>query len=52
MTASAQAIRQLARQLGRLSPDWQNPERFFERRDEIERELRQLARRVEAGDRG
>lgn len=47
MTGEAQTIRQAARRLGRLSPDWRNPERYFENRDEIERELMKLARVME-----
>lgn len=43
-------IRTLANRVGRLSPDWRDPERYFERRDELERELRRLARIAE--DRG
>ena len=46
MTAALQA-RRLARDVGRLSPDWRNPERYFETRDQIERELRRLARQLE-----
>lgn len=46
MTAAAQA-QSLARRLGRLTPDWRNPERYFENRDEIERELRRLARQLD-----
>lgn len=47
MTAPAPRIEDLARRIGRLSPDWRNPERYFENRDEIERELRRLARQLE-----
>ena len=36
-----------AEQLGRLRPDWSNPERYFENRHEIERELRRVARQLE-----
>ena len=28
-------------------PDWQNPERYFERRDELRRQLQQLAHAIE-----
>ncbi len=35
---------QLSRKVGRLRPDWRDPERYFEERDELERELRQVAR--------
>lgn len=37
----------LARRVGRLSPDWRNAERYFETRSEIERELRRLAKHLE-----
>jgi hypothetical protein len=40
-------LRDLSRRIGRLSPDWRNPERFFEERGEIERDLRTMAREVE-----
>ncbi|WP_375381743.1 hypothetical protein [uncultured Sphingomonas sp.] len=42
-------LHELARQIGRLSPDWRNPERYFEQRGEIERDLRRLARQLEHG---
>ncbi len=44
--AAAQA-HAIARQLGRLRPDWSNPERYFENRSEIERGLRRLAKQLE-----
>ena len=47
MTAPAVTARQLAREIGRLSPDWRNPERYFENRHEIERALQRLARQLE-----
>lgn len=47
MTAPAHQVREAARQLGRLRPDWSNPERYFEKRSEIERELRRLAKALE-----
>lgn len=37
----------LARRLGQLRPDWRHPERYFENRSEIERELRRLAKHLE-----
>ena len=46
MTAAAR-IADLSRRVGRLSPDWRNPERYFENRDEIERELRRLAKQLD-----
>ncbi|MBO9579863.1 MAG: hypothetical protein J7498_03135 [Sphingobium sp.] len=50
MTDEALADRALnvAQRLGRLSPDWQNPERYFERRDELRREMLALARQIGA----
>lgn len=33
----------LARDIGRLRPDWNDPERFFERRDELHRALASVA---------
>lgn len=47
MTAVAYRVREVADRLGRLSPDWRNPERYFENRHEIERALRRLARQLE-----
>ena len=47
LTMEADLIRALAHRLGRLSPDWRDPARYFERRDEIERELRRIARMIE-----
>jgi hypothetical protein len=41
---SADALARLAAEVCRLSPDWQRPERFFERRSDIAHELRLLAR--------
>ena len=35
--------RALARAIRNLSPDWQNPERFFARRDELSAEARRVA---------
>lgn len=43
----APRLADLARRLGRLSPDWGNPERYFAERDELHRELRTLARHLE-----
>jgi hypothetical protein len=36
-------LRALARAIRNLSPDWQNPERFYARRDELSAEARRLA---------
>ena len=47
----APCLADIARRLGRLRPDWSNPERYFENRSEIERDLRRLARALE-NDRG
>lgn len=41
-------VMQLARLVGRLSPRWNDPERYFEERDELEKALRKVARRIEA----
>lgn len=46
--APGDAIRTIARDVSRLSPDWRNPERYFEHRDEIAHALRLLARKLEA----
>ncbi len=40
-------VRDIARQVGRLRPDWHNPERYFEERDELRRALQQLANALE-----
>ena len=41
--------RSLAHEVGRLRPDWRNPERYFERRDELRRELLTLAKHIGGG---
>ncbi len=46
----AQAIRDLAHDVARLSPNWRNPQRFFEDRSEIEHQLRRLARDLDKPD--
>lgn len=43
MTPLQQRLDQLAHDIGRLRPDWQRPERFFERRDQLRREVRSIA---------
>lgn len=40
-------VKSLARQVGRLSPSWREPERYFEERDELERALHRVARHLE-----
>lgn len=40
-------VNNLARKVGRLSPNWRDPERYFEERDELEKALRRLARQIE-----
>ena len=40
-------LRDLARRVGRLQPDWRNPERFFENRSDLEHDLRRLAKEIE-----
>lgn len=47
MTAPAHTVRQLARDLSRLRPDWSDPARYFENRSEIEHALRRLATQLE-----
>lgn len=47
MIAPASQVREAARQLSRLRPDWSHPERYFENRSEIERQLRRLANQLE-----
>ncbi|WCT77517.1 hypothetical protein [Novosphingobium humi] len=46
MTPASNA-RLIARDLSRLLPDWRNPERYFENRDELRRRLHQLAKQLE-----
>lgn len=43
----APRLADLARRIGQLRPDWSNPERYFENRSEIERDLRRLAKHLE-----
>ena len=45
--SAAPQLRGLADTLARLQPDWRNPERYFENRQEIERAMRRLARQLE-----
>lgn len=45
----ARTVRQLARDVGRLRPDWRDPETYFVNRSEIETALRRLARQLEEG---
>ncbi|AHE55898.1 hypothetical protein [Sphingomonas sanxanigenens] len=40
-------IREIADRLGRLRPDWRNPERFFENRSDLEHDLRRLAKEID-----
>lgn len=51
MTRS-ERLAQIAREIGRLSPDWHNPERFFENRGEIEDKLKRFARDMREAGRG
>ena len=46
-TGTTRHVRDIARQLGRLRPDWRNPERYFEERDALERQLKHLANQLE-----
>lgn len=43
----AHHARQIAKDLSRLSPDWRNPERYFENRDELRHRLQHLAQQLE-----
>ncbi len=45
--AAITRLKELARQVGRLRPDWRNPERYFEERDELQREMQRLANRMD-----
>lgn len=45
--SAATTARQIARDVGRLRPDWRDPERYFENRNEIEHALRRLVRQLE-----
>jgi hypothetical protein len=47
MNGASANLLELARDIGRLRPDWRDPERFFEERDELERRAKRLARRIE-----
>ena len=47
--STAERLRRLSRRLGRLSPNWRDPEAFFEERSEIECELRRISRLVADG---
>lgn len=46
---TADRLRTLSRRIGRLRPNWRDPEAFFEERSEIERELRSVACEVHRG---
>lgn len=43
----ARTARDIARELSRLRPDWREPERYFEHRDELLHALRRLANQLE-----
>ena len=43
----ARTIRDIARDVSRLRPDWRNPEIYFANRSDIEHALRRLARELE-----
>ena len=40
-------LAELARAIGRLAPDWRDPERYYERRSELAEEARRLAMALE-----
>jgi hypothetical protein len=42
----AQRMADLAQRIARLRPDWNNPQRFFEERSELEHEARRMAQEV------
>jgi hypothetical protein len=42
-----QNLADITRAVRQLSPDWHNPQRFFEERSEIEHKLKRLARDLE-----
>lgn len=44
----AERLAILARAIGRLAPDWRDPERYYEARSELAEEARRLARWLEA----
>jgi hypothetical protein len=46
-SSPAQRLAALAREIARLAPNWQQPERFFEARSELAEEARKLARSLE-----
>lgn len=52
VNSSPARVRDIARKVGRLRPDWRNPETYFEERDEIERALRSLANQMETNRHG
>ncbi len=43
----AERLATLAREIGRLAPDWRCPERYYEMRSELAAEARRLARTLE-----
>lgn len=45
--ATPDHVRDIASRIGRLRPDWGNPERYFEERDQLRRDLHALARTLE-----
>lgn len=44
----ANSARAIARDLARLTPDWRDPERYFENRDELRQRINKLAREMES----
>lgn len=46
MTQAATRVLDLAHRIGRLRPDWRNPETYFHNRSEIEHDLKRLAREL------
>lgn len=52
MMAPESKVLDLAKQVGRLSPDWRDPERYFQNRSELEHKLRRLAQELRSAAHG
>lgn len=46
----AERLAILARAIGRLAPDWRDPERYYEMRSELAEEARRLAATLQRSD--
>ena len=51
-TAPDSAVRDIARRFARLAPDWSDPRRYYQRRDDLVDELEQLADLLAQSSRG